>query len=565
MESTGKLMEAKEIKALVEQAKQALFFRTTPLLPLPALPYLAPLVSHLNIVVSNRFLVAAAHRGGTIEFGAAFPQFLEELQAKRNLDPLQGAALVLLHEVGHYLLEGWERGELWEALHPEEADRLGRKTVLELWNVAQDAVINQSLVARYGFPLAPDLGLVLPDSFDPPLPPGLTAEEYMDLLVSRAQASPQDGSGQDQEEPRDGEEEPGDGEGEEGDEGQEGAGSGEEGQESSGEEGSGGWEAGEPEEPEEEPEEAEEPESQVGSGGETRGGQGNGPGRGRPSWDGEEGSEPGNGEGQEPGPSLAGDMADDPPSPEEILEGELANPLGENGERLPHLRKAVEEALKAAVAKGIGTSPGHLQALIEREFAEKPLPWKALLRMLVKRAMGRVRQTPSGRKRAYPHPHQGVRDWIRMAFGGGRSTVLKPRRLLRQPRVGVVLDTSGSMWSGAAQKRILGEVQEILEEVGEVVAYQVDTTLQRRETLRRLDQEYQVVGGGGTDMAPGILAAERDGVDLCVVFTDAWTHGFHNLPSPPRMPVLAVILREKGERAPSLPPWVRVVEVEMEI
>lgn len=491
MESTGKLMEAKEIKALVEQAKQALFFRTTPLLPLPALPYLAPLVSHLNIVVSSRFLVAAAHRGGTIEFGAAFPQLLEELQAKRNLDPLQGAALVLLHEVGHYLLEGWERGELWEALHPEEADRLGRKTVLELWNVAQDAVINQSLVARYGFPLAPDLGLVLPDSFDPPLPPGLTAEEYMDLLVSRAQASPQDGSGQDQEEPRDGE--------------------------------------------------------------------------GRPSWDGEEGSEPGNGEGQEPGPSLAGDMADDPPSPEEILEGELANPLGENGERLPHLRKAVEEALKAAVAKGIGTSPGHLQALIEREFAEKPLPWKVLLRMLVKRAMGRVRQTPSGRKRAYPHPHQGVRDWIRMAFGGGRSTVLKPRRLLRQPRVGVVLDTSGSMWSGATHKRILGEVLEILEEVGEVVAYQVDTTLQRRETLRRLDQEYQVVGGGGTDMAPGILAAERDGVDLCVVFTDAWTYGFHNLPSPPRMPVLAVILREKGERAPSLPPWVRVVEVEMEI
>ncbi len=551
-------MEPKELLRHAKQALHRVFYRVRSDNPLvPVLPYMAPLANMVSFAYTKEPLVAAISRTGRLYFGSRFPEFWARAKDRYPLEVV--LATLVAHEVGHLLLDNWERLRLWAEANPEVVRRLGMPKVAELANIAGDLVIDQ-ILRDLGFPVDPDLYL-LPETYDPPLPPWRSLEEYMALLIERLVFA---GSEAGDEKERDDEEEGDEGkasqdgeeEGEGEDEGKgEGKGAGEEGEKGEkGEEGEGEGEDGEGESPSV---------------------------RGRAP---EEGSAPAP-------KNLLGDMLPlgEEPTPEEVLgedeeevkgegedgegqedegQGEGRSPVevplaedrtGRRGQFLSAARRTVAKALPPSPQTGRGL--GYLRSLLDKEFAPPPSPitWQEVLRRTVRRAMGRKGRFAKRTARSYPHPHQGAHQGLLRTFARLNEAVLKAHRRLRMPNVTLVWDTSGSTHYQKHQALVRDEVLKILKEVGEATLYQVDDRVQSAGRVRYGARLDEVKGGGGTDMCLGIAMAERDRADLCVVLTDGYTPW----PStPPQVPVVVVLIGREGEvaRVPT-PPWAYRVEV----
>lgn len=605
-------MEPKELLRRAKQALHRVFYRVRSDNPLvPVLPYMAPLANMVSFAYTKQPLVAAISRTGRLYFGSRFPEFWA--RAKDRYPQEVVLATLVAHEVGHLLLDNWERLRLWAEANPEVVRKLGMPKVAELANIAGDLVIDQ-ILRDLGFPIDPDLYL-LPETYDPPLPPWRSFEEYMALLIERLVFAGSEEAGEDEKErndeeegdegeaPQDGEEE---GEGE--DEGKgEGKGAGEEGEK--GEEGEEGEEEGEDGEAEEEEGGKAKGEGKGEGKGEAKGeakgkekgegegedGEGESPSvRGRAPEEGQT-SPSSEGQGQEgsaPAPqNLLGDMLPlgEEPTPEEVLgedeeesEGEGKDGEGQEDEGQGEGRSPVEvplaedrtgrrgqllSAVRRTVAKALPPSPqagrglGYLRSLLDKEFAPPPSPitWQEVLRRTVRRAMGRKGRFAKRTARSYPHPHQGAHQGLLRTFARLNEAVLKAHRRPRMPNVTLVWDTSGSTYYQKHQALVRDEVLKILKEVGEATLYQVDDQVQSAGRVRYGAGLDEVKGGGGTDMRLGIAMAERDRADLCVVLTDGYTPW----PStPPQVPVVVVLIGREGEvaRIPT-PPWAHRVEV----
>ncbi len=129
------------------------------------------------------------------------------------------------------------------------------------------------------------------------------------------------------------------------------------------------------------------------------------------------------------------------------------------------------------------------------------------------------------------------------------------------PRVGIVVDTSGSVDDGLLAQA-LGEVDGVLSALGvadpQVTVLAVDAAVHTVGQVRTA-AAVRLAGGGGTDMALGIRAAEdlRPRVDVIIVLTDGET----GWPSrPPAVPVIAVLIARSRNRLPRTPDWVQRVE-----
>ena len=129
------------------------------------------------------------------------------------------------------------------------------------------------------------------------------------------------------------------------------------------------------------------------------------------------------------------------------------------------------------------------------------------------------------------------------------------------PRVGIVVDTSGSVDDGLLAQA-LGEIDGVLSALGvadpQVTVLAVDAAVHAVTTVRRADA-VSLAGGGGTDMALGIRAAQelRPRVDVIVVLTDGHT-GWPGRPAP--MPVIAVLIGRTRSGLPRTPDWIQRVE-----
>ena len=129
------------------------------------------------------------------------------------------------------------------------------------------------------------------------------------------------------------------------------------------------------------------------------------------------------------------------------------------------------------------------------------------------------------------------------------------------PEVAVICDTSGSM-DDAILGRVLAEVDGILRSVGvgsrSVHVLAVDTAVNssRRVTSSR---QVELVGGGGTDMGAGLIAAAalKPRPGLAVVITDGFT------PWPSAAPRgMAVVVGLIGDNPLDVPGWARSVKID---
>jgi predicted metal-dependent peptidase len=133
------------------------------------------------------------------------------------------------------------------------------------------------------------------------------------------------------------------------------------------------------------------------------------------------------------------------------------------------------------------------------------------------------------------------------------------------PRVGIVLDTSGSMSCSAGDDRTvlehaLSEVIGIATASGAAVwVYACDADVQAVvQVAKASDLEKLNKGGGGTNMRPGFRRALQDRPDLVVIVTDGCVGS--DWPSAAECRGIRVLAALVGENAPRPPAWISFVE-----
>jgi predicted metal-dependent peptidase len=196
---------------------------------------------------------------------------------------------------------------------------------------------------------------------------------------------------------------------------------------------------------------------------------------------------------------------------------ERPGPDGKEGRTeagMERYRKETAEAIKQHT-KTRGTVPDSLQRWADEQLAPPQIDWRIHLAQAVRSAV------------AYKSGAADF-DWTRpsrrqagIGFGPGRPIV--PAYRSPQPRIAVIVDTSGSM--GAAElTAAASELQGILSTVGAQVAVcTVDAKVHELKEVSTIQDAVKLLkGGGGTDMTPGFeaLGKRSPPPDVVVVLTD---------------------------------------------
>lgn len=415
---------------------------------------------------------------------------------------------VLLHEIGHPLREHAKRFEKLIGTVPDFEDWQIRKA----WNWAADAEINDDLRAA-------DIKLpgegVYPETFGSE--PGKLAEEYFQIILNQARNCPRCGQHSK-------------GKGSGGNQQQQGG--------SSGQQQSGGQQKNK--------------------------GKGKSQGKGGQQQD-KDGShghcplceegEPGAGGGW-CGSGAGRPLPNEPKTPDKDDDG---NDTGRSEADIDSIRRATAEAIRDAVEKNRGTVPAGLVRWADTILQPVKIDWRTKLAQIARNA---VAYRPGAVDFNYQRPsrRQG-------ALGYGIGHPILPTLRQPTPRVGLAVDTSGSM-SRDDLMIACSEAEGILKAVGADIDFVACDAAVGKITKVNSVQELaaNLVGGGGTDFGPAIEAAAnlRPMPEVLVYATDG--HGPAPAEPPKGMHVIWLLVGNGHAESPWFPadPWGDIVEVDLD-
>lgn len=225
---------------------------------------------------------------------------------------------------------------------------------------------------------------------------------------------------------------------------------------------------------------------------------------------------------------------------------------GRSEAALDRMRREVAQAVKDHVAaKGRGTVPASLERWADEILAPPKIDWRTKLGQCIR---GAVASRPGVNQHTW---NRISRRQAGVGFGVGRPII--PALHSPQPRVGCVIDTSGSM-SKSALTAALVEGNGVIQAVGGQVTFAiVDAVLHACKPVKSINEAVAMLtGGGGTSMIPGLAALTEQKVDVGLVFTD----GLIGDPGPePAYRVVWVIIEGDTSFAP---PFGEVVFVDAE-
>lgn len=204
---------------------------------------------------------------------------------------------------------------------------------------------------------------------------------------------------------------------------------------------------------------------------------------------------------------------------------------------------------------GKGSVPLGLRAWAEIKLAPAKIDWRKKLASMTRAALSAV---------AGACDFTWRKSGRRSIHSAGRAGwPLAPALHQPVPKVGIVLDTSGSMVCSDGQRTMqdyaLSEVVGLATASGAAVnVYACDADVQavaRVASVRDLEKVNK--GGGGTNMVPGFLRARKDKPDLVVIITDGFVGSDWPSPADCRgLRALAVLVGENPPRPPAHIPFV---------
>jgi predicted metal-dependent peptidase len=193
------------------------------------------------------------------------------------------------------------------------------------------------------------------------------------------------------------------------------------------------------------------------------------------------------------------------------------------------------------VAGHPGTIPGELKRLIKQRLHPAPNPWD-VLRSTVARCIANHRGAPDYTYRRLNRRQQGVPEMPRLKGTQKYS-----------PKAAVVVDTSGSMTMRCLAKA-LTVIKQGLRALGEVPVITCDVRVGLDVVMRSVHEDFEFVGGGGTDMRiPLAYAEDKYKPDVIVIVTDTYTPW----PDKPMKGQLIVAATQDG----NVPRWATKVRI----
>jgi predicted metal-dependent peptidase len=245
----------------------------------------------------------------------------------------------------------------------------------------------------------------------------------------------------------------------------------------------------------------------------------------------------------EPGSGDCGSCAHGVRRPYEASgEGTDSDPVktGLSGADSYMIREQCAKDIKAALNKKAGSVPGGWDRWADTVLKPKVdfMKWlRASIRNAVAEAEGRT---------DYSWMKQSRRQ------GAMGSDFFLPGMVGYKPRVGVGIDTSGSMGTNSELAQAVAETKGLLRQLGyqdPVTVVSCDTHAHNVQRITRIDQ-LKLKGGGGTDMGVALRSLDemRPKLDVKILLTDCIT------PWPAERPHGTVVVVKIGKDG-TVPPW----------
>ena len=216
------------------------------------------------------------------------------------------------------------------------------------------------------------------------------------------------------------------------------------------------------------------------------------------------------------------------------------------------IERIVAEAVRQEASKGRGTVPGSWARWAGEVLDPPRVPWQQKLARA-------VRQSVAYRPGAVDYRYSRIsRRQSGIGYGLGRPVL--PALVATQPRISVIVDTSGSMGDKELTEA-LTEVRGVLAAAGgDVDLCACDAEVHELRKVRSWREAAGLLkGGGGTDMRPALaaLARQKTRPDVAVVLTDGM------IGDPGEPPPYRVVWAIVGGNDFTCP-WGEVVKVEKE-
>jgi predicted metal-dependent peptidase len=182
-----------------------------------------------------------------------------------------------------------------------------------------------------------------------------------------------------------------------------------------------------------------------------------------------------------------------------------------------------------------GTLAAGLKRLIKNKLRPQPNPWDQLRATVCRCAAN----------------HKGAPDYTyqrknRRQYATPDMPLLKGVKKY-MPKAVVVVDTSGSMTAGCLRKAIQ-VIRDGLKAIGEVPVITCDAQIGQDIKVRSIPEDFEFVGGGGTDMRVPLAHSEKEyAPDVTILVTDTYTPW----PDQPLKGQLIVAATQDG----SVPSW----------
>lgn len=156
-----------------------------------------------------------------------------------------------------------------------------------------------------------------------------------------------------------------------------------------------------------------------------------------------------------------------------------------------------------------GSIPSELKRIIKSKLRPQPNPWDRL-RATVAKAAANHRGAPDY---TYKRPNRRQQD-LEIRLKGQQKY---------SPKAVVVIDTSGSMTKACLAKALV-VIKQGLKAIGTVPVITCDAKVQQDKVLTRVHDDFELVGGGGTDMRIPLAYSEKKyKPDVTVLVTDTGT------------------------------------------